>query len=104
MCKQVKDQFGVAPIILLAASGEASNLRRVADEQGVTAVFDQFLELTDGVTTILISHRFSTVRRADRIVVLEEGAVVEEGTHSELLAGGGRYAELFRLQAERFGG
>jgi ATP-binding cassette subfamily B protein len=44
------------------------------------------------------------VRRADRIAVLDDGAIVEEGTHAELLARGGRYAELFRLQAERFGG
>jgi ATP-binding cassette subfamily B protein len=56
------------------------------------------------VTTVLISHRFSSVRRADRIVVLEEGAVVEDGTHAELVALGGRYAELFHLQAERFAG
>jgi ATP-binding cassette, subfamily B, bacterial len=74
------------------------------DVRAEAAFFDRFLELTAGVTTILISHRFSSVRRADRIVVLEEGAVVEDGTHSELLARGGRYAELFTLQAERFGG
>jgi ATP-binding cassette subfamily B protein len=74
------------------------------DVRAEAEFFDQFLELTRGVTTILISHRFSSVRRADRIVVLEEGAVVEEGTHAELLARSGRYAELFHLQAERFSG
>jgi ATP-binding cassette subfamily B protein len=72
------------------------------DVRAEAEFFDQFLELTRGVTTILISHRFSSVRRADRIVVLEEGTVVEDGTHEELLARGGRYAELFHLQAERF--
>jgi ATP-binding cassette subfamily B protein len=72
------------------------------DVRAEAAFFDQFLELTQGLTTVLISHRFSTVRRADRIVVLAEGAVVEEGSHEELLELGGRYAELFRLQAARF--
>ncbi|MGH9122974.1 MAG: ABC transporter ATP-binding protein, partial [Acidimicrobiales bacterium] len=52
--------------------------------------------------TILISHRFSTVRRADRIVVLESGRVVEDGTHQTLLKAGGRYAAAFRLQAGRY--
>jgi ATP-binding cassette subfamily B protein len=72
------------------------------DVRAEAAFFDQFLELTEGLTTVLISHRFSTVRRADRIVVLAEGVVVEEGTHEELLELDGRYAELFRLQAARF--
>jgi ATP-binding cassette subfamily B protein len=72
------------------------------DVRAEAAFFDQFLELTEGLTTILISHRFSTVRRADRIVVLAEGVVVEEGTHEELLELDRRYAELFRLQAARF--
>jgi ATP-binding cassette subfamily B protein len=72
------------------------------DVRAEVAFFDQFLELTEGLTTILISHRFATVRRADRIVVLADGEVVEEGSHDELLALNGRYAELFRLQAARF--
>jgi ATP-binding cassette subfamily B protein len=72
------------------------------DVRAETELFDRFLELTRGVTTILVSHRLSSVRRADRIVVIEGGRVVEDGTHDELMAAGGRYAEMFTLQAERF--
>ncbi|MDQ1726340.1 MAG: ATP-binding cassette, subfamily bacterial [Frankiaceae bacterium] len=72
------------------------------DVRAEAEFFDQFVALTRGVTTLLISHRFSSVRHADRIVVLEDGRVVEDGTHESLLAGGGRYADLFHLQAERF--
>ena len=63
---------------------------------------ERFFELTTGVTTIVISHRFSTVRRADTICVVDDGRLVEHGSHDELMTSGGRYAELFRLQAERF--
>ena len=73
------------------------------DVRGEAAVYERFLEMTRGVTTIVISHRFSTVRRADRIVVLEHGRIVEDGTHESLVAAGGRYAEMYRLQAARFG-
>jgi ATP-binding cassette subfamily B protein len=56
----------------------------------------------DGRITLLISHRFSTVRMADLIVVLEEGRVTQQGTHDELLAQGGLYAELYELQARAY--
>ncbi|HEY8746137.1 MAG TPA: ATP-binding cassette domain-containing protein [Chloroflexota bacterium] len=72
------------------------------DVRAEAELYDRFLEITAGLTTILISHRFSTVRRADAIVVLAEGRVVEQGTHEELVALGGRYAEMFALQAARF--
>jgi ATP-binding cassette subfamily B protein len=60
--------------------------------------------LTRGVTSLLISHRFSSVRHADHIVVLDGGRITEQGSHDALVQAGGRYAELFHLQAERFTG
>ena len=69
------------------------------DARAEYEVFRRFAELTEGKMAILISHRFSTVRMADRILVLEHGRVLEDGTHEQLLALGGRYAELFNLQA-----
>jgi ATP-binding cassette, subfamily B, bacterial len=73
------------------------------DVRGEAEIFDRILTATRKVTTILISHRFSTVRHADRICVLEHGRVVELGTHDELVALGGRYRTMFDLQAQRFG-
>jgi ABC-type transport system involved in cytochrome bd biosynthesis fused ATPase/permease subunit len=72
------------------------------DVRGETEIFDRLLESTRGCTTILISHRFSTVRRADRICVLEHGRIVELGSHDELMLLGGRYRTMFELQAARF--
>jgi ABC-type multidrug transport system fused ATPase/permease subunit len=72
------------------------------DVRGEAEIFDRILRATRECTTILISHRFSTVRHADRICVLEAGRVVELGTHDELMAGGGRYRTMFDLQASRF--
>jgi ABC-type multidrug transport system fused ATPase/permease subunit len=73
------------------------------DVRGEAEIFDRILVATRQTTTILISHRFSTVRHADRICVLEGGRVVELGTHDELMARGGRYRTMFDLQASRFG-
>jgi ATP-binding cassette, subfamily B, bacterial len=73
------------------------------DVRGEAEIFDRILAATRHATTILISHRFSTVRHADRICVLEGGRVAELGTHDELMAAGGRYRTMFDLQASRFG-
>ena len=69
------------------------------DARAEYEVFQRFSELTKGKTAVLISHRFSTVRMADRILVLDRGELLEIGSHEELLVKGGRYAELFTLQA-----
>ncbi|CAN5132122.1 ABC transporter ATP-binding protein [soil metagenome] len=73
------------------------------DVRGEAEIFRRLLAATRHCTTILISHRFSTVRHADRICVLEAGRVVELGTHAELMDRGGRYRTMFELQASRFG-
>jgi ATP-binding cassette subfamily B protein len=72
------------------------------DARAEYEVFRRFSELVSGRMAVLISHRFSTVRMADRILVLQHGRVIEEGTHAELVAKGGLYAELFLLQAEGY--
>ena len=70
------------------------------DMRAEAMFFDQFAELTRGITTLLISHRFSTVRHADHIVVLDRGRVAEQGSHDELIDRDGKYARLFRLQRD----
>jgi ATP-binding cassette, subfamily B, bacterial len=72
------------------------------DARGEAEFYDAFAGLTDGVTSIIISHRFSSVRRADKILVVERGRVSEAGSHDELVAANGAYATMFRVQAERF--
>ena len=72
------------------------------DARSEMQVFQRFAELTEGKMALLISHRFSTVRMADRIVVLEGGHLVEEGNHSQLMALGGRYAAMFEMQAASY--
>ncbi len=72
------------------------------DVRGEAEIFGRLLDATKGVTTILVSHRFSTVRHADRICVLDAGRVAELGSHDELMARGGEYATMFTLQAARF--
>jgi ATP-binding cassette subfamily B protein len=74
------------------------------DVRGEAEIFERLLAATRQCTTILISHRFSTVRQADRICVLEHGKVIELGSHDELMALGGRYRTMFDLQAQRFTG
>jgi ATP-binding cassette subfamily B protein len=72
------------------------------DARSELEVFERFAELTAGKMALLISHRFSTVRMADRIVVLEGGKLVEEGSHAQLMALGGRYASMFEMQAASY--
>ncbi|HEV7214817.1 MAG TPA: ATP-binding cassette domain-containing protein, partial [Chloroflexota bacterium] len=88
--------LGGARVLVLDEPTASLDVRAEAD------LYSRFLDITKGLTTILISHRFSTVRRAERICVLEHGRVVEEGSHEELLAAGGSYASMFALQAMRF--
>jgi ATP-binding cassette, subfamily B, bacterial len=72
------------------------------DARSEYEVFQRFVELTEGKMALLISHRFSTVRMADRIIVLDNGAIVEQGTHAQLMALGAQYADMFELQASSY--
>lgn len=83
---------------VLVLDEPAANL----DARAEAALYERFLVLTEGITTIVISHRFSTVRQASSIVVLRDGRVAEHGSHAELMAQDGHYADMFRMQATRF--
>lgn len=72
------------------------------DAAAEAEVFARFREHSHDKMTILISHRFSTVRSADQIIVIDQGSIIERGTHEELLTCNGRYAKLFRLQAKGY--
>ncbi|EWH01367.1 hypothetical protein Q427_14415 [Halomonas sp. BC04] len=72
------------------------------DAAAEAAVYDDFREHSRDKMTILISHRFSTVRAADHILVIDGGEIIEQGNHESLMAANGRYARLFRLQAKGY--
>jgi ATP-binding cassette, subfamily B, bacterial len=88
--------FRQAPLLIL--DEPAASLDAVAEQ----ALFERLVELCDARSVLLISHRFSTVRMADRICVMESGRIIEQGTHDQLMALAGRYAELFNLQARSY--
>ena len=83
---------------LLILDEPTSNL----DARAEYEIFSRFRELARGRTTIIVSHRFSTVTMADRIFVLDRGRIVESGTHHQLLAQAGSYAQLYQLQLRSF--
>lgn len=85
---------------VLVLDEPAANL----DVRAEADLYDRFLDITRGLTTVVVSHRFSTVRRADRIVVLDGGAVAEQGSHQELLDAGGLYAQMFAVQLAALAG
>ncbi len=73
------------------------------DGRSEARFYERFFEITRGLTTVVISHRFATVRQADTICVLDGGRITERGSHDELVALGGTYAEMYATQARRFG-
>ena len=107
---QLRDVLAVAEHGSLRAAGRhldvaqpaiTRSIQELEKELGV-ALFERFAELTGGKMALFVSHRFSTVRMADRIVVLAGGQLVEEGDHARLMAKGGQYAEMFEMQAASY--
>ena len=88
--------FRDAPVVILVEPTAS------LDPRAEAALYDSMRELYAGRSVLLISHRFGSVRTADRIYVLRDGRVTEQGSHAELMAAGGYYAELFRLQASSY--
>ena len=72
------------------------------DAEAEATIFEHFRKLTTNRIAILISHRFSTVRMADQIIVIQDGRIIERGSHDELMAQDGHYAHLFKLQAQGY--
>lgn len=100
-------RVALARALLAARSGAVLVLDEPTahlDARAEAEFFDRFLTLSGGTTTILVSHRFAGVRKADLIHVMDGGRIVESGSHDALMALGGRYARMYRLQAERFAG
>ena len=85
-----------APIVILDEPTSA------LDAKAEQAVFVKFRELVKDKTSVIISHRFSTVRMADRIAVMHNGSIIEHGTHDELMAAGGKYREMYTIQAHAY--
>ena len=89
--------FRNAQLIILDEPASALDVKTEHD------IFDQFYRLIQGKSAILISHRLSTVRMADRILLLKDGGILEQGSHDALMQQDGAYAELFKIQAKRYG-
>jgi ATP-binding cassette subfamily B protein len=87
---------GDARVLVLDEPTAQLDVRAEAD------IYNKFLDLTAGLTSVVISHRFSTIRRSSRIIVLDGGQVIEDGSHEQLLVAEGVYARMFRKQAMRF--
>jgi ATP-binding cassette subfamily B protein len=93
MGKATRSFMRSAPVVVLDEPTSS------IDAEAEAEIFGHLQEIAAGATTLLIAHRFSTVRMADRILVIKHGQIIEDGTHQELLALDGTYAHLFRLQS-----
>jgi len=89
-------------VLAWAAADALDEPTAALDVRAEARFYERFHEITAGLTTLVISHRFATVRRASRIYVLNGGVITESGSHDELVAAGGTYAKMYRVQAARF--